>query len=188
MSSIIYNKAFEVDLSHNFYVYTDAPVDNEFKVNKQLEIIPTAESIDLMRSGRMRFVRTGQGFVVFYQVYKDSSGNEQPFVKVNDGSQFVFAMRFDKAFVDQFLNVTNLDTTFPTKTYSGGKFFMLNQKIVTGTTAPPQTLALTAKLANSLRPSIFSYTFKPSQAPMGLADVIVTFDDTATDVLKITNI
>ena len=59
MSATIYNKGFSVELSHGFYDYAGAAAGNEFKVNKDLELVPTAECAALLRNGRMRFVRTG---------------------------------------------------------------------------------------------------------------------------------
>lgn len=187
MSSTLYNRAFDVELKHNFYVYTDAPLNNEFKVNRDMAIIPTRECEELMKRGRIRFVPTQKGFTTFYQAYVDGSNVQQPLVKLNDDSEFVFSMHMDVASIGLFLNVSALNVG--SKVYGPGKFFMLNQKIETSTANPPQTLALTATLANSLRTSIFGYSFKPSQAWTGLADIIVKSESpTGTTVLTITGV
>ena len=67
MSSILFNKGFEVELIHNYYVYTGAPLNNEFSVNRNLAISPTKECEELMRRGRLRFVPTMKGFTMVYQ-------------------------------------------------------------------------------------------------------------------------
>jgi hypothetical protein len=182
MSSALYNKAFEVQLTHGFFAAA-----NSAQVNDQLEIVPTVECADLMKKGRMRFVRTKKGFTLFYQAYKDASNNVLPLVKLDDGAQFVFKVKLDIATLSEFLNVSDLDVN--SKTYSAEKLFMLNQEVLTGTTNPPQTLAFNTDLANSVRSSIFTYTFKTND-PMytGPADVVVTFDDDPLDQLIIEDV
>ncbi len=170
MSSTLFNKAFEVELMHNFYVYTDQPANNEFKVNRDIAIVPTKECNDLMKRGRMRFVPTMKGFTTFYQAYINPSNAQEPLVKLNDDSEFVFSLHMDVASIDLFLNVSNLNVG--SKTYGAGKFFMLNA-VIDSTPVAPDTLPLTATLANSLRAPIFGYTFKRSTAYTGDADIKV---------------
>ena len=62
MSSTIYNKAFTVELSHDFYETV-----NRFRIHRFLEIVPTSQTAELLKRGRMRFVRTDSGLTVFYQ-------------------------------------------------------------------------------------------------------------------------
>lgn len=171
MSSTLYNKAFEVELMHNFYVYPDAALNNAFKVNRDMRIVPTRECYELMKGGRMRFVPTMKGFTTFYQAYINPSNAQEPLVKLNDDSEFVFSLHMDVSAIDLFLNVSDLNVG--SKTYSSGKFFMLEQKVETSTANPPQTLSLTATLANSLRSAVFTYAFKRSTAFTGNADIEV---------------
>ncbi|HTF06232.1 MAG TPA: hypothetical protein VK826_19510 [Bacteroidia bacterium] len=185
MSSTIYNKAFEAELSHAFYVYTDAPLNNEFKVNKDITIVPTIECKELMRQGRIRFVPTLKGFTTFYQAYIDGNGNQQPLVKLPNGVEFTFAVFLDPAAISLFLNVTDLDIA--PKTYSAGKFLMLEQTINDATPPPPVTSALTASLANSLRGSLFTYSFQ-SSVPLYTGDAEVVVSLGVSDVLIIEGI
>ncbi|HEU4717469.1 MAG TPA: hypothetical protein VFU15_06540, partial [Bacteroidia bacterium] len=84
MSSTIFNKAFSLELSHDFYV-----VASKYLVNKDLTFAPTKECSALMQKGRMRFVPTPKGAVVFYQSYIDGTDTVLPLVELADGSEFV---------------------------------------------------------------------------------------------------
>jgi hypothetical protein len=181
MSSVIYNKAFEAELTHDYYVYTDAPLNNQFSVNRNIAIVPTKECEALMKRGRMRFVRTAKGFTLFYQAYIDGDGNQQPFVKLSDDTEFTFALYIDANAVGLFYNVSDLNAA--PKTYSAEKLYMLSQTINDVTPPPPVTAALTPSLANSLRSPVFSYGFQPSPSYTGGADVVIFSG--ATEVLVI---
>jgi hypothetical protein len=185
MSSTLYNKAFEAELKHDYYVYVDAPVNNEFAVNRNVAMVPTKECEQLMRRGRMKFVRTQKGFTMFYQGYIDGDGNQQPLVKLDNNSEFTFALYLDVASLNLFLNVTDLDVA--PKTYGSGKFYMLEQTINDGSAPPPMTSSLIPSLANSLKSSVFNYSFQPNpDTYIGDADVVVYLN--GGDVLTIQNI
>ena len=136
MSSTIYKKAFEVELSHDFYVAA-----NEFLVNRQLELVPTVACADLMRSGRMRFVRTGQGFAVFYQAYLDTVPMvpvEKPLVELTGAKEFLFVVRI-RDNEDFLLNVTDLNIysgMILVKTYGSGMKYVLNGSPASPALAP----------------------------------------------------
>lgn len=189
MSSTIYKKAFEAQLKHNFYVYTGQPVNNEFKVNRDMALVPTKECAELMRRGRMRFVPSLKGFTALYQAYINPSNALEPFTKLGDDSEFVFSMHMDVSSIDLFLNVSNLNVG--SKTYGPGKFFMLDYTVDGGTSGPPGAgpLSLNASLANSLRGPLFGYTFKPVPSWNGSADIkIFAGDVTGPLVLTIEDI
>ena len=146
MGATIYKKAFSVELSHDFY-----ETANQFNVNKLLEITPTAACADLMRNGRMRFVRTTKGFTVFYQAYLDESNTELPLVQVNDNAEFLFNVRlvFNP---ELFLNVTDLNAGG--KTFAAGKKYFLQAK----DTDPD--FVLDESLIDLLCPSVLTYNFR----------------------------
>jgi hypothetical protein len=179
MGSTLYNKAFDVELSHEFYVFTDAPENNEFKVNRELEINPTKECIELMKSGRMRFARTPKGLAVFYQAYVDPNDDQQPLVKVTDGSEFVFSVRVKIDAMPQFFNVSDLGTG-----YSINNLFLLSGE---DTSAPPADISLTKSLVKMLRPPVFTHNFKSDTAYNGDADVIVYYNG-IDEVLRVKNV
>jgi hypothetical protein len=181
MSATIYNKAFTVELSHNFYANTTLP-ENKFKVNGNLELVPTQECAELMKRGRMRFIRNGKGFILFYRAYVDATNTQKPLVKLNDGAEFVFAVRMPTDAMPLLTNVSNWDVN--SKTYGADKLFMIESTV--SNSANPQTIPLTASLANMLRPAIFPYTFKPSGGYTGLADVVVY--DNAIEVYRVDDV
>lgn len=159
MSSTIYNKAFELRLSHEFF--TDA---NRFNVNKQLELFATSATNDLVKSGRMRMVRTGAGLDVFYQAYLDSVPAIpviKPLIELTGNLEFVFALII-KPTDTSFLNTTNLDQG---GVYKSGKIFFLDGIIPPGSPPPattPISLTLSDSLIDQLRPAVFTYTFLPN--------------------------
>jgi hypothetical protein len=183
MSSIIYNKAFDVNLSHDFYVYTmpDSPVGNEFQVNKGFEIFPVDASTDLMRRGRMRFVRTLKGFTVFYQAYLDENEDQQPLVPLSGDKEFVFTIRV-KDNVDEFLNITDLNQG---GTFNSGNIFLLDAVAANTVNG---TLAMTPIIIDQLRPHLFTYSFRSSVSGYtGNADVFVK-DENNTALFSVTNV
>lgn len=171
MSSILYNKGFVVNLSHNFYVYTGASVENKFKVNSDLEIIPTEECAALMQKGRMRFIRTAQGIILLYKAYIDDVPFvpvQKPLVKLQDGAEFVFIVKMANNAMPFLTNVSDWSIG---KTYSAEKLFMMEATV--GNSSNPETVTLAASLADSVRPASFNYTFKPGGAYTGLVDVVI---------------
>ncbi|MEO5642803.1 MAG: hypothetical protein ABIQ40_19880 [Bacteroidia bacterium] len=172
MSSILYNKGFAVELSHDYYVYTGASVENKFKVNQFLEIIPTDECAALMQKGRMRLVRTGQGIILFYKAYIDETAlvpAQKPLVKLQDGAEFVFIVKMATNAMPFLTNVS--DWNVGSKTYSAEKLFMLDAPAVSPTS--PTTVPLSDSLADMVKPALFSYNFRPVGAYTGLADVVI---------------
>lgn len=171
MSSILYNKGFAVNLSHNFYDYALAPVDNKFKVNSDLEIIPTEECSALMKKGRMRYVRTGQGIILFYKAYIDDVPLvpvQKPLVKLQDKAEFVFIVKMAANAMPFLTNVSDWSIG---KTYTAGKLFMMEATV--GNSGNPEAVPLTASLADMVKPPSFNYTFKPGGAYTGLVDVVI---------------
>jgi len=167
MSSTIYNSAFELQLSHEFY--TDA---HKFNVNKQLEIFATSATNDLVKKGRMRMVRTGAGLNMFYQAYLDQVPAIpviKPLVELTGSMQFVFGLVINPTDTS-FLNVSDLDKG---DTYGSGKLFFLNGTIPVGDPDLPVVLDLTPSLLDQLRPAAFTYTFVPDTAGL-LTDLVLT--------------
>ncbi len=152
MSSIIYNKAFAVELSHDFYT-----TDNEFEINRLFDIAPTSACADLMRKGRMRFVRTETGFTVFFQSYLDENNIVQPLVKLSDGAEFLFAVLI-KDIPNFLLNVTDLNIRDNAgnivKAYGSGMTYFLTAK-----DSDSDTL-LDPSLIDQIRPQVFTYSFR----------------------------
>lgn len=158
MSSIIYNKAFQLQLSHGFY--TDA---HKYNVNRQLNVFATAATSELVRNGRMRMVRTEMGLNVFYQAYRDSSmavPEVKPLVPLTGEIKLVFGLVINPSDTS-FLNTTNLDQG---GTYRSGNIFFLDGTMPAGPTPDPEIpldLTLTPSLIGQLRPSVFTYSFLP---------------------------
>jgi hypothetical protein len=183
MSVTIYNKAFEVELSHDFYETV-----NKFNVNKYFEIVPTAACADLFSSGRMRMVRTLSGFTVFYQSYIDSSSGspvEKPFVELSGDKDFVFAVRMKQEAMALLSNVTDLNVD--SQIYGAGKVFFMSKDVTAYTGSAPYVEDLDATLLDQLRPSIFTYSFLPNTGGL-LVDLIVNVyseNDLVTPVLII---
>lgn len=171
MSSIIYNKAFNINLRHLFYT---AAVD-QFLVNKDLEIAPTNECLELFRQGRMRYVPLVTGGTLFYKRNIDNTG---ALVPLTGAQSFVFAMRF-KSDPAQFLNVTNLDQG---GTYAPGKKVLLE-----GTA--PASLTLTASLIDRILPTVSTYSFIATPPPVyqGLVNVTVTHES-GSPVITLLNV
>lgn len=167
MSSTIYNKAFELELSHLFYTAA-----HKFNVNKQLDLFATSATADLVKKGRMRMVRTGAGLNMFYQAYLDSAPLLpviKPLIELAGPLEFVFALTI-KPTDTSFLNTTNLDQG---GTYSSGKIFLLDGNMPTGPTpGNPVNLTLLPSLLDQLRPAVFTYTFLPDNPPL-LTDLVL---------------
>lgn len=184
MSSTIYNKAFELELSHLFYTAA-----HKFNVNKQLDLFATSATADLVKKGRMRMVRTGAGLNMFYQAYQDlipAIPLIKPLIEITGELEFVFALAI-KPSDTSFLNTTDLDQG---GTYSSGKIFFLDGTMPVGPTIPPPAnpanLPLTASLLDQLRPSVFTYTFLPNtQGLLADLEVKVYPEGSATPVVTV---
>lgn len=173
---MLYNKAFAVELSHDYY-----ETANLFKVNEAFDIAPTEECAGLMSSGRMRFIRTGKGFMVFYQAYVDGSNVEQPLVRLDDGAEFVFALYMKPQAMSLLMNVSDFNVN--SQTYGIQKLFYLEGD---DSATPPASITLDDSLINMVRPPVFSYGFKSDTAYNGDADVIVYSG--VTEVLRVNNV
>lgn len=184
MSSTIYNKALELELSHLFYTAA-----HKFNVNKQLDIFATSATADLVKKGRMRLVRTGAGLNLFYQAYLDQVPAIpliKPLVELTGELEFVFALVI-KPTDNSFLNTTDLDQG---GTYSSGKIFLLDGTMPVGPAVPPPAnpvnLTLTPSLLDQLRPSVFTYTFLPNtQGLLTDLEVKVFAEGSVTPVLTV---
>lgn len=192
MSSTIYNKAFDVELSHDFYETT-----NKFRINRDLEIVPVNACAKLMSNGRMRFVRTGSGFTVFYKSYLDSSTMtpvEKPLVELSGELEFLFVVRMNPDFAPFNLNITDLDVN--SQVYSSGKILLLDKSVSSypapGTPPappPPYIENLDDSLLDQLRPAVFTYSFLPDSTGLTSLDVTVfSENDNVNPVLTINGI
>lgn len=178
MSASIFNKAFAMELSHDFYEAV-----NKFRVNSEFEIVPTIATRELLQNGRMRYMRTASGFTVFYKAYLDAiTDTEIPLVKLDNNSEFIFAMRMKQDSMPFMLNTTNLDQG---GTYSSGKIFFLD---ATAGAVTPAPIAFADSLIDQLRPSVFTYTFLPNPATVANLTVKVYPEGSAIAVLTIPNV
>ncbi len=177
MSAIIYNKAFSVELSHNFY-----ETANRFRVNNDFEIVPTEECARLLVNGKMRFIRNQKGFFVYYQSRIDGNNIEQPLVRLDDGVEFTFALRMSNNAMPFLLNVSDFNVN--AQTYDIQKLFLLEGD--DSALPPPPLASLDASLVNMLRPAVFTYNFKSGTAYTGNSDVIVFSG--ATEILRVNNV
>jgi hypothetical protein len=178
MSASIYNKAFAMELTHDFYGTV-----NKFKVNSEFEIVPTIATAKLLQNGRMRYRRTDSGFTVFYKAYLDAiTDTEVPLVKLDNDSEFIFAMRMKQDSMPFMLNTTNLDQG---GTYSSGKIFLLD---ATAGAVTPASIVFADSLVDQLRPSVFTYTFLPNPATVANLTVKVFPEGSVTAVLTIPNV
>ena len=194
MSATIYNKAFEVELSHNFFVYPGppaSPVGNEFRINKDFEIVPSDACIDLMKRGRMRFVRTLKGFTVFYQAYLDTipTPAEKPLVELSGSLEFIFVVRLvDNQ--EEVLNITDLNVT-PKKYSAGSKYFLSAKN--TDAEVPPSSgrIPLVPSLIDQLFPAVLTYNFRGVSGGLpftGNVDITVKNEDNTVTVFTFTNV
>ncbi|MCK6641708.1 MAG: hypothetical protein L6Q81_16640 [Bacteroidia bacterium] len=185
MGATVYNKAFELELSHLFY--TEA---NKYRVNQQLDLFTTSATQELIRSGRMRMVRTAQGAAIFYQAFVDSSTPVpviKPLIELTQPIEFVFALSI-KSSDTYFLNTTDVN---PGGSYSSGNVILLDGAIPPLAPPPattPVDITLTHSLINKLRPHVFTETFVPSPITAAPLEVKVFAEGSAVPVITITGV
>lgn len=149
MTSVTYNKLFNVRVRNSFYA--DANGKNDFAV------APTLPCAQAMRNGNMVFKPDNEGFRVYYKV--DGSGN--PFVNINN-SRLIFGVQLVNT--AGFLNYTDLNVGG--NVYASGKFVYFTNK------SAPATSLLSYSLLDQLRPSVFTYQF-PTQTTAGTGHIII---------------
>lgn len=185
MSAIIYNKAFELELSHDFY---DAA--NEFNILRYVDIVPSAATADLMKRGRMKFTRTPKGLTVFYQAYLDTAPAipvVRPLVELSGAMEFMFLVRIKEAqnFIQNVSDFNLYTGLTVTKAYGAGMKYLLD-----GT---PTNLSLDPSLIDQVRPQAFTYTFRgreivtPFNTYSGLVDITVK-DEQLNTVFSFSNV
>ena len=185
MSAIIYNKAFELELSHDFY-----DVANKFNMLRYFDIVPSATTSELMKRGRMKFVRTPKGLTVLYQAYLDTAPAIpviRPLVELTGVLEFTFLFRIKEAqnFVQNVSDFNLYSGLTVTKAYGAGMKYLLD-----GT---PTNLTLDPSLIDQARPKIFTYTFRgreivfPFNTYSGLVDITVK-DEQLNTVFTFSNV
>lgn len=143
MSAIIYNKAFHVELKHDFY----SLANDKYRINNDLEFTPSPATADLMTSARMRWFKTGKGFSMYYKAIDDGFSNP-PMASIDTAAEFLFTFGVTRN-VETFLNITELDLG---STYTAGKKLLLS--------ATPASPIATPTLIDQLLPRAFTYDFR----------------------------
>ncbi|MCW3104358.1 MAG: hypothetical protein JWO09_2798 [Bacteroidetes bacterium] len=153
MINTVYKKLFNTVIAHNFYV------DNISR--KDLAVVPTQETMQVMKNGNMIFRTSADGFRVFYRADDDGSS----FVDFSN-LRLVFAVQLEN--IAAFLNFTNLDGTNP---YKAGKIIYFTNAV--------NVLAneLTYKLLDSLRPAMFTYQFPKTLVTGTVGKLVITGPD-----------
>jgi hypothetical protein len=149
MTSVTYNKLFNVRVRNTFYANGNGK--NDFAIK------PTLPTVQAMRNGNMVFKLDDEGFRVYYKV--DGLGNS--FVNINN-SRLVFGTQMINT--AGFLNYTNLNAG--ANVYASGKLAYFTNK------AAPATSLLSYSLLDQLRPSVFTYQF-PTQLTVGTGHIVI---------------
>jgi hypothetical protein len=179
MGATIYNKAFAVELAHYYFSLQAAS-----SLQRYFEIVPTDACAEKMRSSRMRFVRTGKGFSVFFQSYEDTSGATRvvkPLVELSGKQEFLFAVRVKES-RDFIQNVTELNFGHA---YRPGNLLTLDAEF-TAYPGPPYEAEFSPSLIGQVRPEVFTCSFLPDVAGYnGNLKVTVTAKGSLTPLFTI---
>jgi hypothetical protein len=145
MISTVYKKLFNTVIAHDFYV------DNISKTD--LAVVPTQETMQVMKNNNMLFRTSTDGFRVFYRV----ETGDTSFVDFSN-LRMVFAVQLKN--IAGFLNFTNLNDG-PTNLYKAGKIVYFTN------IGSETTNELTYDLLDYLRPAMFTYQFPQTTGASG---------------------
>ncbi|NJM24493.1 MAG: hypothetical protein HC859_02160 [Bacteroidia bacterium] len=150
MSSIVYTRLFNLKVSHDYF---------KDGVAKGLIIQPTPQTSRQLRNGRMLFRVKPDGVVVFYSAAEDEV---TPLVNMGKDLRLIFSISIID--LDEFMNITNLDESSTRKFKSSNMLYFKNDPASVSTDAanPEQ---ITHTLVDSLRDSLFTYSFTIAAAP-----------------------
>ena len=138
MGTTAYNRLFNIQVVHNFYV------DNVSK--KDLAFAPTRSTIIAMKNSNMLFRNEEGGFRVLYKV----DDTNAPFINFSN-VRLVFALQLLN--INEFFNFSDLNDTVNMKNYSAGKILYFTNIGNTGIND------LSYSLIDYLRPVTFTYQF-----------------------------
>lgn len=144
MATIAYHKAFSIELSHEYFT-------DEFAVNEQLELIPTASCEQLLAHGRMVFRKTGKGALVMYRSENPTPGT--PTVQLNSTQVFNFQLKLKE--VTQFMNVTALNLS---GTYNPARPIFL-KAVVNNVVSANTPIQLSVEFLDGYRPLRFAESY-----------------------------
>ena len=90
-----YKKLFKIDMLHNYFKSGYAG---------NIQLIPTADTVTLLKNGKMQLRRVNASFILFYQA-EDDAGT--PLINLGQDNKFVFALKSEE--IQEFLSYTDLD-------------------------------------------------------------------------------
>ena len=111
MTFTIYKKLFEIRILHNFYLdnrggvgtveefHTLPPdeqahlLNNGYDISKDIDVLPSERTVELMKRLRMRLVKTTSGFFAGMEVKLHLGERLKPKFNVPDGSRFTFFLK-----------------------------------------------------------------------------------------------
>jgi len=162
--SIIYTRLGEVALRHDFY---------RDGLAKDILLMPTKETAQLMKNGKILFRKTLAGIVLLYRAEEDEV---TPLTPLGLPQSFFFFFEPENAAA--FLQITDLDNG--TKKFQAGTIPFFQNKPANASTDIDSPEELTYQLLDGMRPKAFSIQLSLSPVP---ATVRIKVRNAAGDII-----
>ncbi len=148
--NIVYTRLFEVSVLHDYF---------REGIAKDLKLIPTRETQETLRKGRMLWRETPQGILMLYRAEQDLTSPEVALVPPVD-----FYFFFQSKNSPQFFTVTELSKG--AKTYKSGDFLAFQNNPVHASSDPENPEKIGLDIWDGYRPKTFltRLTLDPTQA------------------------
>ena len=160
--NIIYNRLFNLSIFHDYY---EDGLANDYR------LVPTFETTEFLKGGRMLFKTIPKGCTVLYRTLADESG---AFINKGPDARLLFSLSMNNN--SKFLNITDLDES-TTKKYSSGHIIYLSNTPASPSSDAESPEELNYQLLDFLEGRLFSYQFKLNPALASPGDVLFTVSD-----------
>ena len=158
--NIIYSRLFEVSVLHDYF---------RDSIAKDIKLVPTQETQDMLRKGRMLWRETPQGIVVLYRAEGDLTTPEVSLAPPLDFNFF-----FKSTNSPQFFTTTEL--TKGSRTYQSGDFLAFKNLPASASTDPSNPEKIGLDLWDGSRPKSFTARVNLNPTP---AKALLQVKDTA---------
>ena len=170
--SILYSRLFNLSTFHDYFQDGRA---------RNIRLTPTAETSELLNGGRMLFKEIPKGITVLYRTLEDEIS---PFVDLGPDARLSFSLKTD--YLNELLNITNLDESISNKFKSGNILYFKNDP-----TSPSNDPALPEdlifELIDFLAGNLFTYEFTVTPPLASPGDVLLTVSDEDGNPVAVVN-
>ena len=157
--NIIYKRLFNLILGHDYFV-------DGF--DRFVHLVPTVETSQLLKNGKMLFKRLPHGIAVLYRANDDEV---TPMVDLEKNQKFVFTLKVNN--LAGFLAISNLNESV-SRAYQSGNIIIYRNNPGAASASSNNPEIITHEIIDTLRPALFSYSFiisgNPASVKMRVAD------------------